>query len=104
MQRMFSFNKYHFIASALVIALSFYSCNKEKSGHVAVSPLADSSSSTIFISNDKMHELVVIANPGSVDGKITVHDAKENKEYELQRVDSGSGIKYESENGYSLWT
>ncbi|WP_434035958.1 MliC family protein [Formosa sp. 4Alg 33] len=104
MQRMLSFNKYHFIASALVISLSFSSCNQEKNGSVAVAQLADSSSSTIFISNDKKHEFVVIANPGSTDGKITVHDSKENKEYALQRVDSGSGIKYQGEDGYALWT
>lgn len=101
---MFSFNKYHFIASALVISLSFYSCDKEKNENLAVSQFVDSSSSTIFISSDKLHEYVVIANPGSVDGKITVHDSKENKEYALQRVESKNGIKYESKNGYTLWT
>ncbi|MDW5288636.1 MliC family protein [Formosa sp. PL04] len=101
---MICFNKLHFITSTLIITLSLVSCNQDKKSSVIAQEFVDMSSSTIFLSNDNKHEFVVIANPGSDNGEITVHDSKDNKEYTLKRVKSGVGVQYESENGYVLWT
>ena len=101
---MVSFSKLYFSASALIVLFSFTSCNQENKENIAVLEPTESSSSTIFVSNDHMHEYVVIANPGSTDGKIMVHDSKNNKDYALQRVESKSDVIYKSEDGYVLWT
>ncbi|WP_083191589.1 MliC family protein [Formosa haliotis] len=101
---MIRLNKPFIIASAVCLSLSLMSCNDSKKSTASALELADSNSSTIFVSSDNANEYVVIANPGSDDGKITVHDSNANKDYALQRVESASGIKYQGEDGYVLWT
>ncbi|CDF79418.1 hypothetical protein BN863_17060 [Formosa agariphila KMM 3901] len=101
---MIRFHKPYFIAGLLCVSLSITSCNEVKKSNTVVEELAASSASTIFVSNNNQNEYIVIANPGSDDGKITVHDTNANTDYYLQRVESASGVKYKSEDGYTLWT
>ncbi len=98
------FNKIHFIISAFTISFCLTSCKQEKDTSLSALEIVESSSSTIFVSDNNENEYVIIANSGSADGKITVHDTKENKDFILQHIESANGTTYKNKDGYTLLT
>ncbi|WP_299779540.1 hypothetical protein [uncultured Formosa sp.] len=102
---MICFNKHHFIISTLIISFCLTaSCKQEKETALSDLEIVESTSSTIFVSDNNENEYVVITNSGSKDGMITVYDTKERIDYILKHIENANGTKYKNENGYTLWT
>ncbi|MGJ5640749.1 MliC family protein [Formosa sp. S-31] len=99
--------KINFKVLLLVIfgVVLFNSCRNNSNTEADFSfKAADFENATTYVSSDKNLEFKLVSNPDSSDGIITLFDVKSNTSYNLKRVPSASGIKYENEEGWVFWT